>query len=164
MHQAILKFAAGSILALASFSASARWTTTALEVTGVLQEIPGPSARCASKFGGTITGHGSSTQLGRLAFVASDCITPDGAIFNFSKGHIIFMTLSGDQLFADYSGQFVPTGDGTKYVFSSASFQITGGTGQYIFATGGGTLLGGEDMATGAGNIKLTGKLSYWAY
>jgi hypothetical protein len=151
-------------MALASFGASARWTTTPLEITGVLQEVPGPSARCPSKFGGSITGHGSSAQLGRLAFVANDCITPDGYIFNFSKGRIIFMTMSGDQLFADYSGQFVPTGVGTNYVFSGATFQITGGTGQYLFASGGGSFLGGEDMANGSGNIKLTGKVSYWAY
>jgi hypothetical protein len=163
MQQAILKLAAGAALALASGAASAGWTTTSLEVTGVIQEVPGPSARCPSNFGGTITGHGTSTPLGRVAFVASDCITQDGAIYNFNRGRLIIMTVSGDQLFADYSGQFVPTGQGTNYVFSGASFTIVGGTGRYIFASGGGQLQGTEDMVTGAGTVSLSGRISYWA-
>ncbi|SFG97557.1 hypothetical protein SAMN05518865_12632 [Duganella sp. CF458] len=162
MHQAILKLAGGMALALASGAASAQWVTTDIQVTGVIQEIPGPSARCPSKFGGTITGHGSSPLLGRVAFVANDCITPDGPVFNFNRGRFIVMTMSGDQLYANYSGQFVPTGQGSNYVFSGATFQITGGTGQYIFASGGGQLQGSEDMATGAGTITMSGRMSYW--
>ncbi|KQZ34681.1 hypothetical protein [Duganella sp. Root1480D1] len=162
MHQAILKLAGGVALALASGAASAQWVTTDLQVTGVIQEVPGPSARCPSQFGGTITGQGSSPLLGRVVYVGSDCITPDGNIYNFSRGRFILMTVSGDQIYANYSGQFVPTGQGTNYVFNSATFQIVGGTGQYIFASGGGQLQGGEDMATGAGNIIMTGRMSYW--
>jgi len=166
MQKAIL-LAAGAALSLASMTASAAsisYKTEALEVVGVLQEIAGPSARCPTQFGGTITGHGMSTTLGPLAFVANDCITPSGAIFTFNKGRFIILTASGDQVFASYSGQMVPTGVGTQYTFTGGTFQITGGTGQYIFATGGGALDGGEDMATGAGNIKLTGKISYWTW
>jgi len=162
MHQAIQKLAGGVVLAVASGAASAHWTTTSIEVTGVIQEVPGPSARCPSKFGGTITGYGNSTLLGRVAFVANDCITPDGSIYNFDRGRFIIMTQSGDQLYADYSGQFVPTGQGATYVFSGATFQIVGGTGQYMFATGGGQLQGTEDMMSGAGTITMTGRVSYW--
>jgi len=164
MHQAILKLAGGVALALASGAASAHWTTTNLEVTGVIQEVPGPMARCPSQYGGTITGYGSSALLGRVAYVANDCITPDGAIYNFSRGRLILMTISGDQIYANYSGQFVPTGQGTNYVFNGASFSIVGGTGRYMFATGGGQLQGGEDMTTFSGTITLSGKISYWAF
>lgn len=163
MHQAFLKLAGGAALALASGAAFAHWTTTNIEVTGVIQEVPGPSARCPSQFGGTITGHGNSALLGRVAFVAKDCITPNGSIYNFDRGRFIIMTVSGEQLFADYSGQMVPTGQGANYVFNGATFQIVGGTGRYIFATGGGQITGGEDMLTGAGNITLSGRMSYWA-
>jgi hypothetical protein len=162
MHQAFLKLAGGAALAVASGAASAHWTTTNIEVTGVILEVPGPSARCPSQFGGTITGHGNSALLGRVAFVANDCITADGAIYNFSRGRFIVMTQTGEQLFADYSGQFVPTGQGAGYVFSGATFQIVGGTGQYMFASGGGQLQGTEDMATGAGTLTLNGRMSYW--
>jgi len=163
MHQAFLKLAGGVALAVASGAASAHWTTSDLEVTGVIQEIPGPSLRCPSHFGGTITGYGTSNPLGRVAFVASDCITQNGAVFTFDRGRFIIMTATGDQVYADYSGQFVPTGQGTNYVFSGASFTITGGTGRYMFASGGGQLQGGEDMATGAGTIALKGRISYWS-
>ena len=163
MHQAIVKLAGGVALALASGAASAHWTTTNFEIAGPIQEVPGPMARCPSQFGGTVTGHGSSQVLGRVAFVASDCITPNGVIYNFDRGRFIIMTLSGDQIYADYSGQFVPTGQGANYVFSGASFRIVGGTGQFMFATGGGQLTGSEDMGTGVGNIKLSGRISYWA-
>ncbi len=163
MHQAIVKLAGGVALALASGAASAHWTTANFEIAGPIQEVAGPSARCPSKFGGTVTGHGASTVLGRVAFVASDCITPNGVIYNFDRGRFIIMTQSGDQIFADYSGQFVPTGEGANYVFSSSSFRIVGGTGQFMFASGGGQLTGGEDMVTGVGNIKLSGRISYWA-
>ena len=163
MHKAFLQLLGGAALALVAGTASAHWTNTAFEVSGVIQEAAGPAPRCQSQFGGTITGYGSSPLLGRVAYVANDCITPNGAIFNFNKGRFIIMTQNGDQIYADYSGQFVPTGQGSNYVFSSASFQIVGGTGQYMFASGGGSLQGGEDMVTGAGNITLSGRISYWA-
>ncbi len=163
MQQAILKLAGGVALALASGAASAHWTTTDIELTGVVQEVPGPSPRCPSNYGGAITGYGVSALLGRVAFVANDCITPNGNIFNFDRGRFIIMTQSGDQVYADYSGQFVPTGEGADYVFSGATFTITGGTGRYIFASGGGQLQGKESMLTGTGTIALKGRISYWA-
>jgi hypothetical protein len=126
----------------------------------VLQEIPGPSPRCASNFGGTILGFGTSSVAGnKVTFLASDCITPNGTSFTFSDGKLLITTMTGELIYANYSGQFVPTGEGTKYVFSNATFQITGGTGRYAKATGGGDLTGGEDMATGQGTMQLTGRI-----
>lgn len=133
-----------------------------LKVTAVLQEYTGVVPTCPSKFGGTITATGDSELLGRVVLIATDCITPAaGAIYNFSNGKLIIMTTDGSQIFANYSGQFVPTGNGANYVFNSATFQITGGNGSYSKASGGGTLLGGEDMVTGTGNLELTGTISY---
>jgi hypothetical protein len=165
MQNAILGRVLGAALTLASAASSAAtlgYQTVPFELTGVLLEVAGPSARCPSQFGGTITGYGDSPLAGRLSFVATDCITPAPPIFNFSRGRFIIMTTSGDQIFASYSGQMIPTGEGTQYTFTGASFQITGGTGAYLFASGGGTLLGNEDMATGQGTLKLTGRMSYW--
>ena len=162
----IARPAAVSLLLAASASASAgSWVVEPLEVEGVLVEAVGPADRCLSKFGGTISGHGSSAMMGgKVVFIATDCITPVGPLFNFSGGKFIVMTTSGDQIFANYSGQFVPTGAGANYVFSGASFQITGGTGKFAKVTGGGILSGGEDMMTGTGTIKLTGKALYFKY
>jgi hypothetical protein len=162
MIRSTLRLVITTVLLLAATGASANPATTKpFEITGVFQEQVGPSLRCASKMGGTLAGQGDSALQGRVAFIATDCITPSGPLFNFSEGRLIVVTTSGDQIFANYSGQFVPTGEGTKYVFSGATFQITGGNGQYAKASGGGTLSGGEDIVTGAGNLKLSGQIRY---
>ncbi len=162
MTRSILRLAASATLLLAAASAYATPATTKdIAISGVFMEQAGPAARCASQFGGTITGHGNSAHLGRVAFVATDCITPAGPLFNFNQGRFIIMTTSGDQIFADYNGQFVPTGVGATYTFSGATFQITGGSGKYHKATGGGELTGGQDMMTGMGDVKLSGKIHH---
>ena len=162
--RAIARPAAVTLLLAASATASAgSWVVKPITIEGTLVEAVGPAARCLSKFGGTISGHGESALMGgKVVFIATDCITPVGPLFNFSNGKFVVMTTSGDQIFANYSGQFVPTGEGANYVFSGASFQVTGGTGKFARVTGGGTLSGGEDMVTGAGNIKLEGKVLYF--
>jgi hypothetical protein len=162
MNKMSLRLAAGALLlAASSASMAAPKVNVPIEINGVLTEIPGPSLRCPSKFGGTIIGRGEGALTGPVAFIATDCITPSGTSFTFSAGKMIVIGTGGDQIFADYSGQFVPTGVGTKFVFSNATFQVTGGTGRFSQATGGGSLTGGEDMATGQGTIKLAGTISY---
>lgn len=162
--RAVARPAAVTMLLAASATASAgNWVVEPLDVEGTLVEAVGPAPQCLSKFGGTISGHGKSTMMGgNVVFIGTDCITPIGPLFNFSGGKFIVMTTSGDQIFANYSGQFVPTGQGTNFVFSGATFQITGGTGKFAKVSGGGILTGGEDMATGQGNIKLIGKAMYF--
>jgi hypothetical protein len=160
MFKSVLRFATGTVLMSAALCASAAPVGYKdFQLSGVLQEIPGPSPRCASNFGGTILGFGTSTTVGKVTFLATDCITPNGATYTFSDGKFIITTLTGELIFANYSGQFVPTGEGTKYVFSNATFQITGGTGRYARASGGGDMTGGEDMATGQGTIQLSGRI-----
>jgi hypothetical protein len=159
MFTSTLRLATGLVLLSASIGASAGPATTKpLEITGVFQERTGPKPNCPSQFGGTLAGVGDSVQMGRLVFVATDCITPVPPLFNFT-GRFIVTTLSGEQIYANYSGQFVPTGEGTKHVFSGATFQIIGGTGKYAKATGGGALTGAEDIVTGNGNLKLSGQI-----
>jgi hypothetical protein len=161
MIKPAFKLAIGTALLAATASAPAFAATKPLTVSAVIQERAGPSARCASQFGGTITGSADSALLGRVVIIATDCITPQGPLYNFSQGKMIIVTTSGDQIFANYSGQFVPTGDGAKFVFSGATFQITGGSGRYILASGGGTLSGGEDMSNGSGTAEINGTLNW---
>jgi hypothetical protein len=163
MIQSALHVATRSVLLLASLCAcaTADAENQAFDLKGVLHEQPGPSARCPSGLGGTIVGYGNSALIGRVVFIATDCITPTGPLYTFSDGRFIITTASGEQVFATYSGQFVPTGEGTKYVFSNATFQVTGGTGQYAKASGGGALTGDEDIVTGQGTVQLSGQISY---
>ena len=162
MIKTALRIATSALLLMSAFGASANPATTKpVEITGTFQEQIGPSARCPTKIGGILDGHGESALLGRVAFVATDCFMPSGPLFIFSEGRFTILTTSGDHLFANYSGQVVPTGEGAKYVFSGATFQVTGGSGQYAKATGGGTLNGFEDLATGTGTLTLSGKITY---
>jgi hypothetical protein len=159
MFKSVLRLATGTVLLSAALCASAESVKYRdFKVSGVLQEIPGPSSRCASNYGGTILGYGTST-VGKVTFMAADCITPNGATYTFSDGKFMVTTMSGELIFANYSGQFVPTGEGAKYVFSNATFQITGGTGRYAKASGGGDMAGTEDLVTGQGTIQLTGSI-----
>jgi hypothetical protein len=160
MFQSVLRLATGAVLMSAALCASAAPATYKdFKLSGVLQEIPGPSARCASHFGGTILGFGTSSPAGKVTFLASDCIAPNGTSYTFSEGKFLITTMTGELIFANYSGQFVPTGEGTKFVFSGATFQVTGGTGRYARASGGGDMTGGEDMTTGQGTIQLSGRI-----
>jgi hypothetical protein len=160
MLKTVLRIATASVLLSAAFGANAaKPGAQHFEVSGVLQEVVGPSARCPSQIGGTIAGFGNSNVLGKVGFLSTDCITPNGSTFTFSDGKFLITTLTGELLFASYGGQFVPTGEGSKFVFSAATFTITGGTGRYAKASGGGDLTGGEDMANGQGTIKLSGKI-----
>jgi hypothetical protein len=163
--RAVARPAAVTLLLAASATASAgEWVMRTLEVQGTLVESVGPAPRCLSQFGGTISGHGESALMGgKVVFIGTDCITPVGVLYNFSGGKFVIMTTGGDQIFANYSGQFVPTGEGARYNFSGATFQVTGGTGKFAKITGGGTFSGGEDMVTGTGDIKLVGKVLYYA-
>jgi hypothetical protein len=162
MTRTALRLGAALLLSLAAVSASANPAQTRpFNLNGAILEVPGPSPRCPSQFGGTIVGHGESAVTGKVAFISSDCITPSGTLFNFTDGRLTIVTITGEQIFANYSGQFVPTGEGTKYIFSGATFQITGGSGRYSKASGGGTLSGGEDMAGGAGTLQLDGTITY---
>lgn len=106
---------------------------------------------------------GDSALLGRIAFNASDCITRAGLHFNFSEGRFVIVTASGDQIFACYSGQFVPTGVSLQYEFRAATFQITGGNGRYAKAGGSGTLSGKSNIVTGNGTLQLSGRITYEA-
>lgn len=164
MLKTILRGAVGATMFAVSAIASAQHThIEALEIKGVIFETTGYSARCPSQFGGTIQGYSTSASswLGKVVFIGTDCITPNGQLFTFSGGKLIITTVSGDQIHATYSGQFVPTGVGARYEFSNGIINISGGTGKYVHAAGGGFITGGEDMTTGLGDIKVSARLAY---
>lgn len=139
-----------------------------LAITSVIHEtvIPtlmDPTPRCATPLEGTITGNGTSPLLGKVSFEAHDCITPAGTSLSFI-GKMVFTMLSGDELFADYGGSFTPTSYPSVYTLTKSSFTITGGTGSFLNAKGGGTLQGVEKidpfLLTGLGLMQATGTIS----
>ncbi|SOD41591.1 PEP-CTERM sorting domain-containing protein [Nitrosovibrio sp. Nv4] len=131
----------------------------ALTISGITQEEVGYRPDCASQFGGTTTGIGTSSLLGRVSLETNDCIIPIDDYFAFT-GTMIFTVSSGDELFADYSGFFTPTISPSIFTLTDSIFNITGGTGSFRTATGGGTLLGGQNIQTGRGLMQATGTIS----
>lgn len=131
----------------------------ALTISAIIQEQVGYRPDCASQFGGTITGTGTSSLPGRISIEANDCITPVENHLSF-EGTMIFTLSSGDEIFADYFGSFIPTNYPSLFTFKDSFFNITGGTGNFLSATGGGKLEGGENISTGWGVIQATGTIS----
>ncbi|SEO48586.1 PEP-CTERM sorting domain-containing protein [Nitrosovibrio sp. Nv6] len=131
----------------------------ALTISGITQEQVGYRPDCASQFGGTTTGIGTSSLLGRVSFETNDCITPIDDYFAFT-GTMIFTVSNGNELFADYSGFFTPTPYLPIFTLTDSIFKITGGTGSFQRATGGGILQGGQNILTGQGLMQATGTIS----
>jgi hypothetical protein len=116
---------------------------------------------------GTVQGTGTSNVLGNLRMNATDCINPEGGFtigglnhFNFASlpGTLVFTTANGERIHATYSGTIDPTGR------LRGHFVITGGTGTFFAATGGGTLAGVMDLSqivTGQGIVDALGEISY---
>jgi hypothetical protein len=145
--------------AVMPIAAKAAVLSAPLSITGVTQEEVGPRGECASHFGGTTTGMGISSPLGKVSLVANDCINVGESSISF-LGNMVFTMSSGDEFFADYGGYFVPTSYPSIFTLNNAFFKITGGTGKFTNATGGGTLQGGENIDTGLGLMQATGTIS----
>jgi hypothetical protein len=76
-----------------------------------------------------------------------------------------FTLFSGDEIFADYGGHFVPTLVPAIFTLKNSFFDITGGTGRFLSADGRGSLLGTEqissDFSSGWGLIHVIGDISF---
>lgn len=141
-------------------TAGAKMITSPLTASFLTHEqlvIPTPT--CLSQIGGVTTGTGISSLLGQVSLEAKDCITPVQNYFSFI-GKMTFTMSNGAELFADYSGLFTPTSFPSISVLTNSTFKITGGTGSFLGASGGGKLIGGENITTGQGLMQATGTLS----
>jgi hypothetical protein len=110
---------------------------------------------------GDISGTGVATHLGKVTLVSRDCINPaneTGTAFSFISDELVITVANGDQIRATYSGTL--TFEGAVGVITGG-YQIDGGTGRYLQASGAGSVQGVEDLSTGKGNVRLTGTISY---
>lgn len=160
MFKSVLRLATGALLMSVALGASAaKPAYQDFSVSGVFQELVGVSLRCPTKIGGTMTGYGDSQLFGRVVFLGGDCVTPGATLNTFADGRFILTTLTGELLFANYSGQAVLNSDGSQYTFTGGTFQITGGTGRYKDATGGGSMDGTENAKNLQGQLQLRGRI-----
>ena len=154
-----IKRALAPMLAITSFLVPLTSVdAAALTISGITHEQVGYRAECSTQFGGTTTGTATSSLLGRVSIEGNDCITPMGNYFSF-EGKLTFTTLDGDELFADYSGLFTPMVYPSLFTLTDSIFDITGGTGSFSKATGGGILLGGQNILTGWGLMRAKGEI-----
>ena len=135
-------------------------TSRPLKASVDTHEQPGFRVDCPSKFGGTTTGIGKSTHMGKVSLKAIDCITPMEDHFIF-EGTFTLTATNGDTVTGGYKGAFVPADDQSRYSLSGAKFEITGGTGRFRGAKGIAELKGDQDIATGKGKIEVDGTVSY---
>lgn len=134
-----------------------------------------PSSELPPTAGMTI-GTGNASHLGKIAFVAIDCVTLTNGIFAFERGQLTVTAANGDQIFITYFGTFGPLKPNpTEWptidiVSKSSPFTITGGTGRFFNATGNGNLSGqlkvnpnplAPNAAPSPGHLHLDGTISY---
>ena len=135
-------------------------TSKPLKASVETHEQPGFRADCPSKFGGTTTGTGKSTHMGKVSLKAIDCITPMEDHFIF-EGTFTLTAANGDTITGGYKGAFVPADDQSRYNLTDAKFEISDGTGRFRGAKGVAELKGDQDIATGKGRIEIDGAISY---
>lgn len=160
MAAALLLFAASSPVSWAGT------TTIPFKASIASQETLGVDPdRCPNTFVvGTTTGKGTSSSLGAVTMLATDCpLLAPGVLPTFSNGQLTLTAANGDELRATYSGGLLPVA-GTPGLFSIyGPFTITGGTGRFIRATGSGLLQGNIILGplVSQGQYQVTGTLSY---
>ena len=132
----------------------------------VTQETLGIDAQRCPGFApylvGSTVGKGTASHMGAVTLQATDCpLTQDGVNFFFSNGLLTLTAANGDQLTARYSGTLLPVPGANPPVHAiQGSFAVTGGTGRFDGARGGGSLQGSEDLATLKGRYEIKGVLT----
>jgi hypothetical protein len=104
-----------------------------------------------------LVGTGHATHMGRFTETQTHCVNPTTG--EFSSGQFTTTGANGDAIFGTYSGHVVPTTATTGAIYGV--FVITGGTGRFVGATGGGGATGTLDFVTGEANdLLLKGTIS----
>ena len=119
---------------------------------------------------GTLTGSGNATHLGKIKGTALDCINPTTTPTSFtspmsyaySSTKVVFTAANGDMLYLAYAGTLTAQASGPHVI--AGHFVITGGTGRFQGASGGGTMSGTEDLSnlsSGTGKASFDGTITY---
>jgi hypothetical protein len=163
-------FALGALLASAAAAGPSLHTFSARLVLSETVVFTGAPPCFAI---GAVQATGAAYQLGKFTATAHDCINPLGVFdptapnsFSFSStaspAGLTFVFDNGDRLFITYSGTLTAR---PPYPHKLAGqFVITGGTGRFFGATGGGLLSGHEDISQvviGTGTADAIGTILY---
>jgi hypothetical protein len=113
---------------------------------------------CAS----TGLGTGRATHLGKVTASTAELVkfTASSGSVTIRGGEMVMVAANGDELYWHYSGAG-PLPDANGVVSFEGTFTITGGTGRYLDATGGGTFQGQGSAATGDATVHDRGTVTY---
>lgn len=106
----------------------------------------------------SLTGAGHALHLGRIKVQQSHCIdltSPDPLAF--TDGVFTLTAANGDTVTGTYGGRLQPTVTPDLF-YIDGTFVITGGTGRFAGASGGGAATGMTDLLTS--EIELAGRFS----
>jgi len=135
----------------------ATWGGTHVPFKASLSLVAAPAATNSCPSGTfllQISGGGHATQMGAITDSQSHCQNPlTGA---FTGGQYTFTAANGDTISGTYGGQLIPAGNAFTI---QGQFTITGGTGRFTGATGGGAATGAQFL-NGEAKLILTGTIS----
>lgn len=112
----------------------------------------------------TLTGSGAgyASHLGKVTLTTTetlDFVTSPGSLV-IRDGRMVMVAANGDELRWAYEGiGSLPDADGISEL--TGTFVITGGTGRFADATGGGTFLGTGSTVTGVATVSYQGTIAY---
>jgi hypothetical protein len=113
-------------------------------------------------FAVTGSGSGRATHLGQVTVSTSELVdfTVSPGTVTIRGGEMVVVAANGDELYSNYSGGgSLPDVNGV--VSFSGTFTITGGTGRFSDATGGGTFEGEGNVVTGDVVVSYQGTIRY---
>ncbi|WP_374090556.1 hypothetical protein [Methylomicrobium lacus] len=107
-------------------------------------------------------GDGLGTQIGKFKVYQTSCLTPSTDPLTFRDGRFVFTAADGSTLRGYYGGRVVPTPTTLQddQLLLDAAWSISGGTGRFIGAKGGGSGSGLLSPGAGDARIVLDGRIS----
>jgi hypothetical protein len=110
----------------------------------------------------TTSGVGHASHLGRITVSTTetlDFVTSPGTLL-VRDGRLVMVAANGDELHWTYEGTgSLPDADGESVL--TGTFVITGGTGRFSDASGGGTFGGSGNAVTGLASLSYRGTIAY---
>ena len=110
---------------------------------------------------GSTSGAGKAAHLGRMTVSSTEVLdftAVPGAV-TVRDGRMVLVAASGDEVFGTYA-TIGPLPDANGYLPLSGTFVVTGGTGRFSDATGGGTIEGVASVVTGIASLSYRGTIT----
>ena len=159
-HRILTTMIAAAAVATAAATPAVASPNTKFRGQFAVVETITPDALCGG-FRVSHTGSGSATHLGKATWSATECVD---LLANPGRAHVrdgraVLTSANGDTLQLSYEADgALPDAAGNVHV--TGPYEVTGGTGRFEGATGGGTLTGDANVNTAIAQIDLTGTLS----